>query len=546
MPGPRFTIQESGRNGRENVDSYASLETHHPSANYKGITSNGIHSFESGRRTYARVGNEWEEVSHTRDGSTLVKKDFILGTSGHNGATTIPSPVAGYVHRLNNSVNTVEIYDKPFGTEDAKLLARSLHMQVGTVPAEGTKIAYGQPIGTMGGAGGYPTHGHVEAEAHLFNRYIADIHSGAITPTQWPSKDNNLSPENPARGNTPWTVEKWDQKAAITELQQTLRERGFRNNARQEIVADGIWGQNTKEALIAFQKANGLNGNGVVNEATLKALGLNQTQTQAQTGRPQTQTPSHAALATGAVPAAGTAATTQAGVATTRQAQSNPDAMANGVLQKGERGQAISELQKTLNQLGYRDAQGRALTTEGIFGQNTHDAVKAFQQANGLGQDGIAGPLTLKALEQARRQQQTQAQPQPPSKEPLLSDRSHPSHGLYQQAYDALQQIDPAKLGARNEQQLQNLAATAAFEARFSGLSRIDHMVINRDGSGLTAVQGSLSDPGNQRAYMDKEQAISQPVEQSTRLMAQETRQQDQQKEQAQQQTTTQSFKPHF
>ena len=35
---------------------------------------------------------------------------------------------------------------------------------------------------------------------------------------------------------------------------------------------------------------------------------------------------------------------------------------------------------------------------DGIYGQNTENAVRQFQKARGLTVDGIAGPATLKAL----------------------------------------------------------------------------------------------------------------------------------------------------
>jgi hypothetical protein len=56
----------------------------------------------------------------------------------------------------------------------------------------------------------------------------------------------------------------------------------------------------------------------------------------------------------------------------------------------------IAELQRALTTAGYD-----AGTPDGTFGQNTEEAVVAFQQANGLSPDGIVGPETAAALSRA-------------------------------------------------------------------------------------------------------------------------------------------------
>ena len=56
----------------------------------------------------------------------------------------------------------------------------------------------------------------------------------------------------------------------------------------------------------------------------------------------------------------------------------------------------IAELQRALTSAGYDPG-----TPDGSFGQNTEEAVVAFQQANGLSPDGIVGPDTADALNRA-------------------------------------------------------------------------------------------------------------------------------------------------
>lgn len=57
------------------------------------------------------------------------------------------------------------------------------------------------------------------------------------------------------------------------------------------------------------------------------------------------------------------------------------------------RGEDVRWAQARLNALGYNSG-----TPDGIFGPNTDKAVKAFQRANGLSQDGDIGPKTWEKL----------------------------------------------------------------------------------------------------------------------------------------------------
>jgi N-acetylmuramoyl-L-alanine amidase len=59
----------------------------------------------------------------------------------------------------------------------------------------------------------------------------------------------------------------------------------------------------------------------------------------------------------------------------------------------GSRGQEVINIQSRLRNWGYYDG-----IVDGIFGYKTFNAVKLFQQKNGLTVDGIVGPETLAAL----------------------------------------------------------------------------------------------------------------------------------------------------
>ncbi len=60
-----------------------------------------------------------------------------------------------------------------------------------------------------------------------------------------------------------------DRGADVTRVQQRLRQYGY-----MDAPADGIFGQATYEAVVWFQKKNGLKADGVVGNATLAALGI--------------------------------------------------------------------------------------------------------------------------------------------------------------------------------------------------------------------------------------------------------------------------------
>jgi peptidoglycan hydrolase-like protein with peptidoglycan-binding domain len=72
--------------------------------------------------------------------------------------------------------------------------------------------------------------------------------------------------------------------------------------------------------------------------------------------------------------------------------------MADGTLEHGEVGPEVAALQARLVDLGFWLGEA-----DGTYGQLTRQAVMAFQKAQGLGRDGVAGPATLAALGTAGR-----------------------------------------------------------------------------------------------------------------------------------------------
>jgi peptidoglycan hydrolase-like protein with peptidoglycan-binding domain len=147
----------------------------------------------------------------------------------------------------------------------------------------------------------------------------------------------------------------------VTQLQQQLIQLGYYNGA-----VTGVFDQQTQAAVMNFQRDQGLAVDGIVGSATEAAL-----------NRAPAQPVS---VATGTV-SAGTTSYTPA---------STPS---DGLLQLGDVGSEVSDLQTRLQALGYYDGP-----ISGSFGSQTQTALMAFQQAQGLTVDGIAGPRVSAAL----------------------------------------------------------------------------------------------------------------------------------------------------
>jgi hypothetical protein len=167
-------------------------------------------------------------------------------------------------------------------------------------------------------------------------------------------------------------------------------------------------------------------------------------------------------------------------------------------------GAHVESVQRSLRELGYRGKDGLHLVVDGAAGHQTHHAILAFQQAHHLHPDGIVGKHTLAALEHARHS-------------PLLSEATHPQHGLYVQALHGVHALPGKTFGGAREQH--NAAATLTVAAHAAGLRRIDHVVLGTDAVRLFAVEGRMDDPAHRRVHVDRVQAIAQTVEHGTRAM---------------------------
>lgn len=184
--------------------------------------------------------------------------------------------------------------------------------------------------------------------------------------------------------------------SAVVELQKNLTQLGYDTKG-----TDGIFGEDTKVAVMAFQEANGLTADGIVGSETQNAIENALAETVVYT---VTQTLGREELAV------------------------------------GSRGSEVTELQKNLTQLGY-DTKG----TDGIFGENTKNAVMAFQKDHNLEVTGTVGNETIKAISLAlarngiKPDEPTEpAQPTEPSESGIPQFLGHDDLGYLSAKYEAL------------------------------------------------------------------------------------------------------------
>lgn len=264
--------------------------------------------------------------------------NYVGGQTGRNlQHPVVNAPVSGKVTFSGGAYGTVKILDAQGNSHEI------LHLHSRNVK-EGDTVQAGKPIGTMGGRGPdgpnqYAQHVHYQ---------LRNPAGSIIDPVSfWNGRQITTGGNNPPAIDT-------------RTLQEKLSALGYTGTQGQALQADGIAGSHTNHALRAFQKDHGLSVDGIAGPATLGAL-----------------------------------------------------AGQKSLPQQGNAGPAVQSLQEQLNQLGFTDGRGRALATDGKFGNNTEQALEAFQKANGLKADGVAGPLTRQALESALQKAPQQATPAP-------------------------------------------------------------------------------------------------------------------------------------
>ena len=320
----------------------------------------------------------------TDDGAGGVEHAYAPGL--HRGSQVLQGDIIGWVGDSGNAENTISHLHFEIHKPDRSAIDpyESLLAASGGMGSGGTS-----PVITQGAEAGLEEEelfverrqlqeGMVDKDVATLNSGLKSLgyFSGAVTETYTSEtreavrnfqRDNKIEPTGIADALTRRTLERLTIATAsapassselslgsrgdtVTELQKTLKTLGYFSSD-----VTGYFGPITKAAVIAFQKANGIDPLGIVGPKT------------------------RAALTTGsAPPQAGTYVFTK-------------------YLEFGARGEDVRQLQLFLTHEGFfhEDATG-------YFGSITKKALEAYQTAHDIEALGIVGPKTRVALNAAR------------------------------------------------------------------------------------------------------------------------------------------------
>ncbi|MGO1069333.1 peptidoglycan-binding protein [Lysobacter sp. CA199] len=233
------------------------------------------------------------------------------------------------------------------------------------------------------------------------------------------------------------------------------------------------------------------------------------------------------------------------------------DALADGRLQRNERGEPVKALQQNLETLGvqFQDAQGRRIAATGFYGAQTETAVRDFQRTHQLDPTGVADPATRQAIETAARERtqgepsrNTPTAPQPSSQAPsatpsqpeatrpaaapanaagnldLLTHPANPHNPLYNQILGKVHE-EERKRGIPSGEYSQNLAAALTVEAVRERITQVDRIEFSRDSSLARVVQisamGDRPEINRNTDGVATQQAVRQSVQESSEQTAQ-------------------------
>ena len=172
-----------------------------------------------------------------------------------------------------------------------------------------------------------------------YGKYTGYVYKTYVSVTKTASSSSSSSSAT--------RLEKGSTGSDVKDLQTKLKKIGY-----YDAYVDGDYGDTTVAAVKAFQKKYNLTADGIAGKETLKKLD-----------------------------------------SVYKNADSDKD---DDSLRMGDSGSAVKDLQTKLKKLGYYDG-----TVDSTFGSGTYAAVRAFQKKYNLTADGVAGSETLKKLDTA-------------------------------------------------------------------------------------------------------------------------------------------------
>lgn len=205
----------------------------------------------------------------------------------------------------------------------------------------------------------------VAGNATLSLLYGKSTGGSTSTPTTPPSSTGSAKGYFSGNYNT---LKYGSQGDRVRLLQQALKDMSFLSGK-----VDGKFGTGTQLAVTSFQLANGLDADGKAGRKTLQRI---EALLEGDTGGDVF-----------------TSAPTSAPANTPAPTGSSGYTVPNRTLRRGYQGEDVKYVQSRLKELGYYTG-----AVDGKYGTGSMAAVRAFQTANGLYADGLAGAGTYKVL----------------------------------------------------------------------------------------------------------------------------------------------------
>ena len=315
---------------------------------YVSVTKTASSSSSSSSATRLEKGSTGSDV---KDLQTKLKKlgYYDAYVDGDYGDTTVAA-VKAFQKKYNLTADgiagkeTLKKLDSVYKNEDSDKDDDSLRMgdSGSAVKDLQTKLKkLGYYSGTVDSTFGSGTYAAVRAFQKKYN-LTADGVAGSETLKKLDSAYKNADSDK-----NDDSLRMGDSGSAVKDLQTKLKKLGYYSG-----TVDSTFGSGTYAAVKAFQKKYNLTADGVAGSETLKKLD-----------------------------------------SAYKNADSDKD---DDSLRKGATGSAVKDLQTKLKKLGFYNAY-----VDGSYGDTTVAAVKAFQKKYNLTADGVAGSETLKKLDSA-------------------------------------------------------------------------------------------------------------------------------------------------